>query len=211
LIVDDHTIIRQGLRSLVESYPGYEIVGEASDGLEAISIIEELSPDLVLMDLSLPKTSGLEVISEIRARRTDLKIVVLTVHSAEEHVLAAFKAGANGYVLKYANIEELLLAMKSVMGGKYFISPMISGQVLEGYLEHSQKAKESSTWEALTTRERQILTLISEGHKNKEIAGYLYISPKTVETHRTNIMRKLDLHSASELTAYALKRGLTAA
>ncbi len=208
LITEDHTIIRAGLRMLITTVSDYEVVGEASDGLEAIRAVNELQPDLVLMDLSMPRMNGLEAIREIKSQNPGVKILVLTVHKTEEHVLEAFRAGADGYVLKYATKDELLLALESAFKGKRFISPMISDRVIEGYLEGAGSIKESSAWDTLTARERQVLKLIAESYINKEIADYLCISVKTVETHRSNIMRKLDLHSASELTAYAIKKGL---
>ncbi len=210
VLAEDHTIIREGLRMLLSSANEYEIVGEASNGLEAISMVEEFKPDIVLMDISMPKMNGLEAIREIKATNQQVKILVLTVHKTEENVLAAFEAGADGYVLKYADKEELLLAIKSVCGGESFISPMISERVIEGFIAGSRALKETTSWDTLTARERQVLKLIAEGHTNREIADFLFISVKTVETHRSNIMKKLDLHNASELTAYAMKRGLVA-
>ncbi len=208
LIVEDHTIIREGLRQILARVPSYEVVAEASDGLEAVRCVDQMEPDLVLMDLSMPRMNGLQATREIKSRHPRTKVLILTVHKTEEHVLEAFKSGADGFVLKYATKDELLLALESVFNGETFISPMISGKVIEGYLGGVQAVKETSSWDTLTPRERQVLKLIAEGHTNKEIADYLFLSVKTVETHRSNIMRKLDLHNASELTAYAMKRGL---
>lgn len=208
IIVEDHTIIREGLCSILSVNEAYEIVGEAEDGLQAIQAIGRLQPDLVLMDLSMPRMNGLEAIQDVKSRYPEVKILVLTVHKTEEHVLAAFEAGADGYILKYASKNELLMAIKSVLKGENYISPKISDKVLEGFLESSKTVKKISSWDTLTPRERQVLKLVGEGYKNKEISDYLCISVKTVETHRSSIMKKLDLHSAAELAAYAVEKGL---
>lgn len=208
VIAEDHRIIREGLRSLLASNPDLEIVGEAEDGLDAIRRIEKLKPHLVLMDLSMPKMDGLDAITEIKKQAPDTKILVLTVHKAEEYVFASLKAGADGYLLKDATHAELMMAVRSVLSGKPYVSPGISEELIEGYLERKRASKPSSLWHTLTSRERQILKLIAEGHKNKEIADYLCISVKTVEKHRANLMKKLDLHNASALTAFALEKGL---
>ncbi|MBW1795272.1 MAG: response regulator transcription factor [Deltaproteobacteria bacterium] len=209
VIAEDHTILREGLRSLLSSNPDFEIVGEAEDGRDAIRCIEKFKPDLVLMDLSMPKMDGLDAITEIKKQSPDTKVLVLTVHKAEEYVFASLKAGADGYLLKDATHAELTLAIESVLAGKPYISPGISEKLVAGYLEGKKPLKAESSWDSLTQRERQVLKLIAEGYKNKEIAGYLYISVKTVEKHRANLMKKLDLHNASALTAFAMEKGLT--
>lgn len=211
LIAEDHTILREGLTALLSSQPDLEVVGEAQDGLEAIRAAEQLLPDLVLMDLSMPKMNGMEAIREIKRRCPDTRILVLTVHRTEEYVLSTFRAGADGYVLKDATSDELEMAIRHVAGGSSYLSPQISGRVIAGYLAGKETEPTQSVWDSLTQREREVLKLVAEGHKNREIAEYLCISPKTVERHRANLMKKLDLHSASELTAYALKRGLLSA
>ena len=193
---------------MLASNPDLEIVGEAEDGLDAIRRIEKLKPHLVLMDLSMPKMNGLDAIAEIKKQAPNTKVLVLTVHKAEEYVFASLKAGADGYLLKDATHVELMMAVKSVLSGKPYISPGISEELIEGYLERKKASKPGSLWDTLTQRERQILKLIGEGHKNKEIADYLCISTKTVEKHRANLMKKLDLHNASGLTAFALEKGL---
>ena len=208
LIAEDQVIVTEGLRLILSTVPEHEIVGEAVDGFEAIEAVEELHPDLVLMDLSMPRMNGLDAIREIKSRHPEVKILVLTVHKNDENVLDAFGAGAEGYVLKYATKNELLLAIKSVFEEKSFISPMVSEKVLKGFMEGAKTLKDSSSWDAVTARERQVLKLIAEGYTNKETADLLCISVKTVETHRSNIMRKLDLHNTSELTSYAMKKGL---
>jgi DNA-binding NarL/FixJ family response regulator len=208
LIVEDYTILREGLRALVSANPALEVVGEAADGLSAIRWVEKTKPDLVLMDLSMPKMNGMDAIREIKKLSPETKILVLTVHKTEEYILATFQVGANGYVLKDATHSELSMAIKDVLNGKHYISPGISDKVLEGYLEGRKVLKTQTSWETLTHREREILKLIAEGYKNKEIADYLCISPKTVEKHRANLMEKLDLHNVQSLTTFAIEKGL---
>ncbi len=208
MIVEDHTILRQGLRALLSSDPDFEIVGEAEDGREAVRLADTLSPDLIIMDLSMPKMTGTEAISEIKKRNTDTKIVVLTVHKGEDYVLSALKAGADGYVLKDANRDELATAIKKVLEGKRYLSPDISGKVIEGYLEGKKALRTRTSWDTLTQREREILKLVAEGYKNKEVAESLFISVKTVQKHRSNLMEKLDLHNTAALTVFAIEKGL---
>ena len=208
VIAEDHTILREGLRSLLCSDPDFDVVGEAEDGRDAIRCVEALSPDLVLMDLSMPRMNGLDAIKEIKKQNPEIKIIVLTVHKTEEYILATLQAGADGYLLKDATHSELVMAIKNVIAGKRYLSPGISEKVIEGYLEGRRTLKTKSSWDTLTQREREILKLIAEGYKNKEVADYLYISLKTVEKHRSNLMRKLDLHNVAALTAFAVEKGL---
>ena len=208
VIVEDQTIIREGLRSLLSSAREFDIVGEAGDGREAIRCIQKWKPDLVLTDLSMPRMDGMDVIETIKKQSPQTKIIALTVHREEEYVLATLKAGADGYILKEASYPELIMAIRSVLRGKHYLSPEISGKLISGYLEGKKTIKTHSPWETLTKRERGILKLIAEGYKNKEIADYLYISQKTVETHRANLMRKLDLHNTAALVAFAMEKGL---
>ncbi len=208
VIAEDHTILREGLKSLLRADPDFDIVGEAEDGRDAIRCVQTLSPDLVLMDLSMPRMNGLDALKEIKKQNPEAKIIILTVHKTEEYVLTALQAGADGYVLKDATHSELVMAIKNVLMGKRYLSPGISEKVIEGYLEGRKTIKTRSAWDTLTQREREILKLIAEGYRNKEIADYLFISIKTVEKHRANLMRKLDLHNAAALTAYAMEKGL---
>jgi DNA-binding NarL/FixJ family response regulator len=208
VIAEDHTILREGLRSLLSSSQDFEIVGEAEDGHMAIQCVEKCKPDLILMDLSMPRMNGMDAIREIKRGFPDTKILVLTVHKTEEYILATFKAGADGYILKDSTHSELMMAIKNILSGKRYISPGISDKVLEGYLEERKTLKARTSWETLTQREREILKLIAEGYKNKEIADYLCISPKTVEKHRSNLMEKLNLHNVQALTAFAIEKGL---
>jgi DNA-binding NarL/FixJ family response regulator len=208
VIAEDHTILREGLKSLLSSNPDFEIIGEAEDGREAIRCVEKFKPDLILMDLSMPRMNGMDAIKEIKKRFSETKILVLTVHKTEEYILATLKSGADGYILKDSTHAELVLAVKNVLSGKHYISPGISEKVIEGYLEGKKTLKRKSSWETLTQREREILKLIAEGYKNKEIGDYLCISPKTVEKHRANLMEKLDLHNVQALTTFAIEKGL---
>jgi DNA-binding NarL/FixJ family response regulator len=208
VIAEDHTILREGLRALLSSRPEFEIVGEAEDGRMAVQCIERLKPALVLMDLSMPRMNGMDAIREIKKGSPETKILVLTVHKAEEYILATFKAGADGYALKDSTHTELVIAIKSVLMGKPYLSPGISEKVIEGYLEGRRTLKTRTAYETLTHREREILKLIAEGYKNKEIADYLCISVKTVEKHRANLMDKLSLHNVQALTTFAIEKGL---
>jgi DNA-binding NarL/FixJ family response regulator len=198
VIVEDHTIVREGLKALLSSHPELRVVGEAEDGRDAVRIARQLTPDLMLMDLSMPRMNGMEAIKEIKRISPSTKVLVLTVHKTEEYVHASLESGADGYVLKDATHAELIIAIQNVLAEK----------VIEGYLAGRKSSKTGSTWDSLTHREREILKLVAEGYKNREIAGYLCISLKTVEKHRDNLMKKLDLHSAAALTAYAMERGL---
>ncbi len=208
LIADDHTILRAGIRSLLDMVPDFEVVGEVDNGKDAINQAGQLKPDLLLTDLSMPKTNGTEAIQRIKSRYPDIKILVLTVHKTEEYVHAALKAGANGYVLKDDTSDELISAIKNIAAGKTYLSPSICSEVVMGYLADPGNERISTSIEQLTSREREIMKLIAEGYRNKDIAEYLSISLKTVEKHRSNMMKKLDLHSASSITSYAIKNGL---
>jgi DNA-binding NarL/FixJ family response regulator len=208
VLADDHTILREGLRALLTADSSFEIVGEARDGREAVRCVEKLGPNLLLMDLSMPRMSGMDAIREIKKRYPDTKIIALTVHKTEEYLLTTLQAGADGFVLKDATHDELIMAIKNVMGGKSYLSPGVSEKVIEGYLKGKKSTQSLSSWESLSQREREVLKLIAEGYKNKEIADDLCISLKTVEKHRANLMKKLDLHNAAALTVYAVDKGL---
>lgn len=210
LIADDHTILRAGIRSLLDMVPDFEVVGEVDNGKDAIYQAGQLEPDLLLCDLSMPKTNGTEAIQHIKSRYPEIKILVLTVHKTEEYVHAALKAGANGYVLKDDTSDELIAAIKNIAAGKTYLSPSICNEVVTGYLADPGKERIYTSIELLTSREREVMKLIAEGNRNKDIAQYLSISLKTVEKHRSNLMKKLDLHSASSITSYAIKNGLAA-
>jgi DNA-binding NarL/FixJ family response regulator len=208
LIVEDHTLLRVGLRALLEQDPNIEIAGEAGNGRDAIRSIGSLSPHLVLMDLTMPGTNGIEAIAEIKRRYPQVRVLVLTLHRADEYIHESLKAGADGYILKDATHDELRVAIRSVLNGKTYLSPDISNKVVSGYLGGGEGGGFSSAWDTVTHREREVLKLVAEGHPNKYIAQYLCLSVKTVEKHRSNLMRKLDLHNASMLTAFAIEKGL---
>jgi DNA-binding NarL/FixJ family response regulator len=208
VIAEDHTILREGLRALLSSDPAFDVVGEGEDGRDAIQCVENLMPDLVLMDLSLPRMNGMDAIREIKKRCPGTKVLALTVHRTEEYILATLRAGADGYILKDATHGELVMGIRNVLKGKPYLSPGVSDKVIEGYLEGRKTLRTETPWDTLTQREREVLKLIGEGYKNKEIADYLYISVKTVEKHRANLMKKLDLHNTSALTAFAVEKGL---
>ena len=184
------------------------VVGEARDGLEAIHEIPKHQPELILLDLSMPKMSGFSVIKEIKREKPATLILALTIHETDQYVLEAFEAGADGYCIKDASRQELMMAVHSVLQGKTYISPEISDQVLEGYLTSSKHLKKAGSWESITQREREVLKLLAEGYANRDIADLLNISPKTVEKHRSNLISKLDLHNVAQLTIYAIEKGL---
>ena len=208
IIVEDHTIVREGLRYIINSVPGYQVVAEAGDGFAALDLVKKEKPDLALMDLAMPKMNGFEATREIKALNPGTKVLILTVHGDEEHVMEAFDAGADGYVLKNAPKEELMQALKSVSHGKFFISPSVSDRVVEGLASRTLSLKGQTSRVSLTSRERQILKLIAEGYTHTGMADMLCISIKTVETHRSKIMKKLGAHNVQELTVYAMRKGL---
>ena len=208
VIAEDQTLVRQGLRSLLESNKKFKVLAEAGDGIEVIRLVEKHKPDLVLLDLAMPKMSGLSALKDIKNRCPETKVLALTFHSSEEYILEAFESGADGYCLKKDSHAELLAAIKNILSGKSFISPAISSKVLEGYLEGRKKLKRKTSLETLTQREKEVLKLVGEGYSSIEIGDILCISSKTVDKHRSNIMNKVNLHSAASLTAYAIEKGL---
>lgn len=208
ILAEDHAIVRTGLRALLSSRPDLAVIGEAPDGREAIRCVEKLKPHLVLLDLSMPRMNGTAAIREIKKRYPKTKVLVLTMHNTEDQVMAALQAGADGYLLKDDTHAELLIAIDTILAKKFYLSPGISGKVIAGYLEGKKAMRPGSPWDTLTLREREVLKLIAEGYRSKEIADQLCISLKTVEKHRANLREKLDLHNASALTKYALERGL---
>jgi DNA-binding NarL/FixJ family response regulator len=208
VIAEDYRILREGLRSLLKSRDDIDVVGEAGDGMEAIRCVETMHPDLLLLDLSMPKMSGISVIKDLKSRYPETKILALTIHDSEDYILETFHSGLDGYCLKEASHSELLMAIDIVLGGKKYLSPGISDKVLVGFLEERKTMKSVSSWDTVTQREREVLKMVGEGYKNRNIADYLCISVKTVEKHRSNIMRKLNVHTASGLTAIAIEKGL---
>jgi two-component system response regulator NreC len=208
LIAEDHAILREGLRALLSGSAELEIIGEAEDGQDAISKARQLNPDLIIMDLSMPNINGTEAMRTIKHHNPAIKIIALTVHKTEEYVRATLDAGASGYVLKDDTHHDLLTAIACVRKGQVYLSPGICNKVVNGFLDPATSTTSSSSWSQLTVREREVTKLIAEGRKSREIAEYLSVSLKTVEKHRSNLMRKLDLHSISAVTKYAIENDL---
>ncbi len=208
LVVDDHALLRESLGALLSEDPDLEIVGEAANGRDAIHAIMPLTPHLVLMDLAMPRANGFEAIAEIKRRYPEIKVVVLTMYKCDEYVHESLRVGADGYLLKDASHDDLRLAIRSVLSGKKYLSPDVSSDVLNRYLGRDARSAAASPWDTVTQRERQVLKLIAEGYANDYIAEYLCVSVRTVQKHRSNIMKKLDLHNVSLLTAFAIKKGI---
>jgi DNA-binding NarL/FixJ family response regulator len=208
LIVDDHTLLRAGVRALLVQDPDFEVVGEAENGREAIRAVGQVAPHLVLMDLTMPQMNGMEAMTEIKRRYPEVRVLVMTLHRTEDYIHAALKAGADGYILKDATADEFRTAIHSVLAGKTYLSMDVSAKVVTGYLGGGKPSGTSGIYDTLTHREREVLKLVAEGKSNKYVAEFLSLSVKTVEKHRSNLMAKLDLHNASGLTAYAMEKGL---
>jgi DNA-binding NarL/FixJ family response regulator len=208
VIAEDHQLFREGLLAMLADREDLEFVAEAQDGIDAIRCVKKNNPDLLMLDLSMPRLSGISVIKDLRSQFPDLKILVLTVHESDQYVLETFKAGVNGYCIKDSSRDELRIAIDSVLAGKIFISPGIAGEVVQGNVSGRKTIKKKSNWEMITHREREVLKLLAEGYLNKDIGQLLNISIKTVEKHRANIIRKLDLHNVAALTTYAIENGL---
>lgn len=210
LIADDHTIVRQGLRKLLDEEPGIEVVGEAVDGRDAVAKASDIMPDIVLMDLSMPGLHGLEAARQIVRRLPRTRVLILSMHKNEAYVLQALQAGASGYILKDSASEEVVGAIRSVNRGDSYLSPSISRVVIEDYLRLSVPGSggAKSLYDTLTVREREIFQLLAEGMKNQEIADRLHVSVKTVETHRAHIMEKLNLNNIAELVKYSIEIGI---
>ena len=207
VIADDHTILRQGIKSLLDIQEGIEVMGEAKDGREAIKTIEELLPDVILMDIAMPGLNGLEATRRIKKKFPKVKVVVLTMHANEEYIFQILNAGADGYLVKETAFQDLISAINAVHKGEAFMSPSISKKVMTDYIQRAQ-GEEKVGFDTLTTREREILQLVAEGNSNKKIAEALFISPKTVETHRAHIMDKLNIHDRAGLIKYAIRKGM---
>jgi two-component system, NarL family, response regulator NreC len=209
LIADDHTIVRQGLRAILENEADMEVVGEAADGREAVRKAVALQPDVVVLDISMPRMNGLEATGRIAHDAPHCRVVALTMHSSEEYVYSLLKAGASGYLLKESASSDLVEAIRSVRRGGTYLHPSVSLKVVKEYLKRPDPRARHGNEDGLTAREREILQLIAEGHTNKEIAGLLTLSVKTIEAHRTRIMEKLKIHNIAGLTRYAISKGIT--
>ncbi len=205
LLADDHTLVRAGFRTLLQNLPGVTVVAEAENGREALALIEEHRPDVVLMDVAMPQLNGLEATGRVVEAHPQIKVVILSMHPNEEYVLRALKIGAAGYLLKDAGPTELELAVRSVARGEIYLSPAISRQVVQ-YVR--RVGSEFESLDRLTPRQREVLQLIAEGRTNREIAHLLEVSVKTVESHRTHLMNRLDIHDVAGLVRYAVRTGL---
>ena len=208
LLADDHAIIRQGLCSLLEKQPDIEVVGAVEDGQKAMELVRELSPDIVIMDISMPNLNGIDATSKIVSRTGNVKVIALSIHSSRRFVTEMLKAGASGYILKECLFNELLDAIQTVRKGGIYLSPRITGVVVDDYVKRLSGEYQPES-PGLTEREREVLQLLAEGKSTKEIALHLHVSAKTVESNRRNIMDKLGIHSVAELTKYAVREGLT--
>lgn len=208
LLVDDHAVVRSGLRMLLEGQHEMEIVGEAGTAAEAMTVLKKIVPDVILMDIGLPDLSGIEAARLIKQKFPGAAIVALTIHEDEEYFFKMLEAGASGYVPKRAAPEELLTAIRAAAAGEVYLYPSLAKLLVRDYLSAERPAEEKSNLDGLTGRESEVLTYLAEGASNEEIATALVISPKTVERHRENIMRKLNLHSRSELVRYAIRKGI---
>ena len=207
LIADDHTILRQGIKALLDNQAEIEVIGEAKDGREALTLIERLLPDVILMDIAMPGLNGLEATRRIKKKFPKIKVLVLTMYTNEEYVFQILNAGANGYLVKETAFQDLISAIRAVYRDEAFMSPSISKKVINRYTQRVRETN-NTTGDILTTREREILQLIAEGSSSKKIAEALFISPKTVETHRTHIMDKLNIHNRTDLVKYAIRTGI---
>jgi len=208
LLADDHQIVREGLRALVNAQEKMTVVGEASNGRQAVELVDSLRPDVVVMDVGMPDLNGIEATRRILSTQPKCRIVGLSMHSDRRFLSEMLKAGATAYLLKDSAFEELASAIRAVMAGQVYLSPRIADAVVEGYLHGSGGGKQPGAFAVLTSREREVLQLVAEGLATKQIASSLQVSVKTVETHRRQIMDKLDLHSVAELTKYAIREGL---
>jgi len=208
LLADDHTVMRAGLRLLLERHENFEVVGEAADGRQAVDIATELKPAVVVMDIAMPQLNGVEAARLILNRDPDTAIVMLSMHSDESYVLRSLKAGARAYLLKDSAEADLVSAIQAIIEGKSFFSPGVRALLKEDYIHRLAKFGADDTYELLTAREREVLQLVAEGRSNKEVAAHLNLSLYTVETHRTHILQKLNLHSVPDLILYAVRKGI---
>lgn len=208
-IADDHDIVRQGLRALLNAEPQWEVIGEAADGLAAVEMIEQTNPDILVLDLMMPGLTGMEVTRRVRQRSPQTQVVILSMYADEPYVLECLRNGASAYVLKAVSTRDLVHAIREVLAGRRYLSPPLTERAIASYVDRAQSAViPQDRYETLTSREREVLQMLAQSMSNSEIATRLTISPRTVETHRANLMRKLDLQTQTDLIRYALQRGL---
>ncbi len=208
LIADDHAVVREGIKLILSREQDIEIVGEAGNGREALDLVAKLKPQVVVMDISMPEMGGIEATKQVKETWPKINVLALTMHEDESYVFQLLKAGASGYVLKRGAAQDLVQAIRSAAKGEAFLYPSVARSVLQDYLKRIESGDDRGRYDGLTGREREILALIAEGLSNQEIAQKLYISIKTVQTHRTHIMEKLDLHNRAQLVRYAIRKGL---
>jgi two-component system, NarL family, response regulator NreC len=206
LLADDQGVVRRGMRALLETEPGVEIVAEASDGQDALRLCDSVAPDVAILDVAMPRLNGIEVAARARKRRPELRVIVLSMHSDESYIVRALSAGARAYLLKEATDDDLLPAVRAVAAGRTFFSPAVSAMLQDDHLRHLQQRGLEDSYHLLTDREREVLQLLAEGRSNKEVASALDVGLSTVETHRANLMQKLNLHNTAEIVLYAVRK-----
>ena len=208
LLADDHTLLRQGLRKILQERPDWEVVAEAGDGREAVRQTLAVQPDIAILDIGMPLLNGIEATRQIVRRLPDIHVLILSMHANEAYIVQALKAGAKGYLLKDSADTDLIRGVAAVASGKSFFSPAVAKVMLDDYVRHLTEKGIADRFDSLSEREREIFQLVAEGHSNKAIAELLSVSPTTVETHRAHILQKLDVHNTAELVLYAVRRGV---
>jgi two-component system, NarL family, response regulator NreC len=208
LLADDHAIVRRGLRSILETEPGLNVVAEAADGIEALRLADEHDPDVVILDVGMPRLNGIDVAARLQKLKRPPQVIILSMHADESYIIRALAAGARAYLLKDATDEDLLPALRTVASGKPFFSPAVAGVLVEDYVRQLQTRGLSDSYHLLTDREKEVLQLLAEGRTNKEVASILNLGLSTVETHRGNLMQKLNLHNTAEIVLYAVRKGI---
>jgi len=208
LLADDHGIVRRGLKSLIENETEARVIGEAADGLEALRLCDEQKPDVLIVDIGMPKLNGLDVAARVQKQERPPRVVILSMHADESYIMRALAAGARAYLLKEATDEDLVPALRAVAAGKPFFSPLVAGVLVEDYVRQLQARGLTDSYHLLTDREREVLQLLAEGRSNKEVATLLDLGLSTIETHRANLMQKLNLHNTAEIVLYAVRKGI---